>query len=251
MIPWREKWRAFAIHFVVTLLLAIGAAAIIFWVWFPDPFDRLVGGAELFMLVVGCDLVLGPLISLVIYGSRKSRVKLVFDYCVIGVMQLAALVYGVWIVAGSRPAYVVFAGDRLEIVVASDIRPDELSAARDPAYRSLPVMGPRLVAAVVPPADMNDAIFQALQGNEDHTRPKFYVPYESQLANVLKRSRTLDELEQRHPDSAPKLADARAATGLPATRLRFLPVRFHQVFWTVLIDAESGQPLAYFDFDPY
>jgi len=251
MIAWREKWRAFAIHFLVTLLLALGAAAIIFGVWFPDPFDQMIGGQELFLLVVGCDLVLGPLISLVIYDSRKSRGKLIFDYSVIGVVQLAALAYGLWIVAGSRPVYVAFTRDRLEVVAAADIKPTELAAARDPRYRALPVTGPRYVSIVVPAADHNDALFQSLEGNEEPARPKFYAPYDAQLPEIRERARKLDELEKRHPEALVQLAAARAETGLPETRLRWLPVRFHEVFWTVLIDAESAKPLAYFDLDPY
>lgn len=251
MIPWREKWRAFAIHFTVTLVLAAGAAFIIFALWFPDPFDTLVGGAELFVLVVGCDLVLGPLISLVIYDSRKSRGKLIFDYTVVAFLQISALLYGVWIVAGSRPVYVAFSGDRLEIVAAADIRPAELAAARDPNYRSLPLTGPRFVAVVVPPADHNDALFQALAGNEEPARPKFYRPYESQLAAILQHALPLETLETRHPECKEQLARARAKAGVPAARLRWLPLRYREAFWTVLVDAETGKPLAYFNLDPY
>ena len=90
-IAWREKFIATAIHFGVTLALAACAAALIFLVWFPDPFETMIGGTELFMLVVGCDLALGPLISLVIYDSRKSRRELVTDYSIVGTVQLAAL----------------------------------------------------------------------------------------------------------------------------------------------------------------
>ena len=61
-----------------------------------------------------CDLALGPLISLVIYNSRKARRKLIIDYTIVGVVQLAALVYGVYIVAGTRPVYVAFSTDRIE-----------------------------------------------------------------------------------------------------------------------------------------
>ena len=251
MIPWREKWRAFAIHFVVTLILAAGAAAIIFGVWFPDPLDKLVGGAELFVLVVGCDLVLGPLLSLVIFDSRKSRRKLIFDYTVVGIIQLTALVYGVWIVASSRPVYVVFVGDRLEVVAAADIRPSELAAAQDPLYRTVALTGPRLVAIRVPPADRDDALFQALDGNEEQARPKFYVPYEAQLDGIRKHALPLDDLRKRHPEGQSMLADARAKTGLPEERLRYLPVRYREKFWTVLVDAQSGKPLAYFALDPY
>ena len=53
------------------------------------------GGRELFMLVVGCDLALGPLLSLVVFDSSKTRRELLFDYTVLGIVQLAGLVYGV------------------------------------------------------------------------------------------------------------------------------------------------------------
>src|SRR5215831_10933520 len=108
MVNWREKFRAFTIHFLVTAVLAAAAAALIFAVWFPPPFATLVRGTELFVLVVGCDLALGPLISLVIYDSRKTRRALITDYTLFGAVQLAALVYGVYVVAGTRPVYLAF-----------------------------------------------------------------------------------------------------------------------------------------------
>ena len=43
MINWREKFLAFGIHFLATLLLGACAAALIFLVWFPDPFETMVG----------------------------------------------------------------------------------------------------------------------------------------------------------------------------------------------------------------
>ena len=117
MIVWRDKLLAFGVHFIATALLAAAAAALIFLVWFPAPFDEMVGGAKLFVLVVGCDLALGPLISLVIYNRAKSRRQLVIDYTIVAVVQLAAMSYGVWVMAASRPVYVAFSTDRLEVVM--------------------------------------------------------------------------------------------------------------------------------------
>ncbi len=122
MIVWREKFIATAIHFLVTLALAACAAALIFLVWFPDPFadhDRRhravhAGRRAATSRSARC-------ISLVIYNSRKSRRKLIIDYAIVGTVQIAALVYGVFIVAGTRPAYVAFSADRLEVVTARDI----------------------------------------------------------------------------------------------------------------------------------
>src|SRR4029453_16840544 len=105
-----------------------------FLVWVPAPRATMIGGTELFILVVGCDLALGPLISLVIYNSRKSRRELLIDYSLVGIVQLAAMIYGISILAGTRPVYVAFNQDRLEIVTAREIHPDELAFASEPQY---------------------------------------------------------------------------------------------------------------------
>jgi hypothetical protein len=251
MIVWREKLLATAIHFLVTLTLAAGAAALIFLVWFPDPFQTMIGGTELFMLVIGCDLALGPLISLVIYNSRKSRRELITDYSIVGAVQIAALVYGVFILAGTRPVYVAFSVDRIEIVTARDIRDSELSAAHDARYRSLPLTGMRFVGVAVPDAERSDAMSQDLSGNEEHMRPRFYVPYESQLPQIRARAAPIAELEKKHPQSKPLLEAASAGLAIPPSRVRWLPVHHREGFWTALIDTDDGKPVAYVDFDPY
>lgn len=251
MINWREKFIATTVHFAVTLVFAGIAAALIFLVWYPAPFGKLIGGTELFILVVGCDLVLGPLLSLVVYDSRKSRGKLVLDYSVISVLQVSALVYGVAIVADSRPAYVTFSGDRFEIVPAGDLKPKELAAARDPQYRSVPWTGPRFVAVVIPKADMNDALFEALAGNLEVMRPKFYVPYETQTEKIRSKAKKLDELESRSPASRPLIERALRGVDVPREQLGWLPVRHLKGFGTALVDMATARPVAWIPFDPY
>jgi hypothetical protein len=251
MIVWREKFVATGVHFLVTLGFAACAAAVIFLIWYPDPFETMIGGTELFLLVVGCDLALGPLISLVIYDSRKTRLALITDYSVVGIVQVVALVYGVHALAAARPVYVAFSHDRLEVVSARDIPDEELAAAKSPVYGSLPLTGPRLVSIKVPAAEQQDALFQSLEGNEEHMRPRFYAPYESELDQIRVRAKPLEELEKRHPESKTLLQAASARLTVPADRVRWLPVHHREKFWTVLIDTENGKPLTYVDFDPY
>ena len=251
MINWREKFLATGVHFLVTLTLAACAAAIIFLVWYPDPFATMIGGTELFELVVSCDLALGPLISLVIFDSRKSRRKLIFDYSIVGIVQVVALVYGVHALAAARPVYVVFNQDRLEVVSAREISDEELAAAKTPIYGSLPLTGPRFVSIKVPQAEQLDALLQSVGGNHEQLRPRYYAPYESQLAQIRAQAKTLEELEKLHPESKALLQAARAGLDVPAARIRWLPVHHLKGFWTALIDTESGKPLAYANFDPY
>jgi len=232
-------------------ILAACAAALIFLVWFPDPFQTMVGGTKLFELVVLCDLVLGPLISLVIYDRTKARWKLVMDYSIIGVIQVAAMIYGVYIVAGTRPVYVAFNKDRIEVVTAREIEDQELAAARDTAYADLPLDGPRLVAVQVPPQEQQEALFKAIAGIEEHQRPKFFAPYETALAKIRKRARPVPKLAAKFPAAAPLLDAAMRKLPIPAERVRWLPVHHRLGFWTALIDVDDGKPVAWVAFDPY
>lgn len=252
MIVWRDKFIAFGAHFALTLLLALAAAALIFLVWFPAPFGTMGGGTELFALVIGCDLALGPLMSLVIYDRRKSRRALITDYAVVGLVQLVALAYGVYIVAGSRPVYVAFVKDRLELVTARDLRQEELAAARDPAFATVPWWGIRFVAIDVPAADADDALFQSLSGNEEACRPKFYVPYQRALADIRAHAKPVDELLTRHPDFRATLDRELVGLSTPREQLRWLPTRVGKgEFWTAFIAPDTGMPVRYVNLDPY
>jgi len=250
-IAWREKFIATAVHFLVTLVLAACAAALIFLVWFPHPLEAMIGGTELFVLVVGCDLVLGPLISLVVYNSRKSRRKLVFDYCVIAILQISALIYGVHVIADSRPVFIAFSVDRLEIVTAREITDTELAAARRPEFAKLSVTGPRLVGIEVPAADHEDALFEGVKGNDIYLRPKFFVPYEAAVPQIGKRARLLDELTTRKPATKPLIEAALRDLKQTAESIRWVPAHHKQGFWTGLIDIKTGKPVDYLAFDPY
>lgn len=251
MIAWREKFIATGVHFVVTLLLAAIAAALIFLVWYPDPFDDMIGGTELFVLIVGSDLVLGPLMSLVLYNSRKTRLALLVDYSLVGILQLAALAYGISIMADARPVYVAYSKDRYEIVLAGDIKQKELAAARDPQFARIPWTGPKYVAVVISGADYQDALFEALAGNEEHQRPKFFRPYQSQLGALRKHAKPLSVLEEKKPHAKPLIEAALEGKAKPRGEFKWLPVRHFRGFWTAIVDDANGEVVAWVNLDPY
>ena len=97
--------------------------------WYPYPYRELSGGRELFALVVAVDVVLGPLITLVIFNPAKTRCHLVMDFTVIGLLQVAALAYGLWTVFVARPVHLVFEYHRMAVVHAIDVDSDLLAKA--------------------------------------------------------------------------------------------------------------------------
>ena len=251
MIPWREKVRAFGIHFATTLVAALLAAALIFLVWYPPPFAAMVGGLGLFLLIAGCDLALGPLMSLIIYDSRKSRRALVFDYTVVGLVQLAAFVYGVYSVAQARPAYVAFVTDRLEVIAAGEIAEKDRLEAKGSKYASPSMRGPLLVATLVKPEDRDDALWASLEGRDVGVRPKFFVDYGSQIVPIEQHLKPLSALRRRNQGFEQIIAKALRELHRPADDLGWLPVKHTRGFWTALVDQKTGYPVKYVPIDPY
>jgi hypothetical protein len=211
----------------------------------------MVGGFKLFLLVAGCDLALGPLLSLIVYDSRKTRLALTVDYTIIAIVQTAAFVYGVYSVSQARPAYVAFVKDRLEVIAAGEIAQKDLAEAKGAKYGTPPQWGPVLVATFVPPKDKTDALWAALEGRDVEVRPKFFVDYATRIDEIKRSSKPLPVLEQRHPDSQELIARALADLGKSADDFVWLPVKHTKGFWTVLIDRQSGYPAAYIPVDPY
>lgn len=251
MIVWREKFKAFGWHFLVTAALALAAAVVIFFVWYPDPFEAMLGGTKFFLLISGCDLVLGPLTSLVIYNSSKSRRELVFDYSVVGLVQLTAFVYGVMTMADARPVYVAFAVDQFEIVRAKELTDEDLQNATLDIYRTRPKFGPVVIGTQGPTdrQERNNLLFSALQGKDVQFYPRYYVPYEANADQVKQHAKTLDDLLKRRPQAEQLIAAKQL--DVPEEQLRWVPVRTPTGFWTALLDAKTLRPLAYIPLDPY
>jgi hypothetical protein len=252
VIAWREKVTAFAVHFLVTLALCAAAAALVFLIWFPDPFETMLGGTQLFLILLMCDLGLGPLTSLVIYSSKKSRRELLFDYAVVGTVQLAAFIYGLYAVSITRPVYIAFIKDRLEVISAGELEEGDLAQGAD-GYRERPKWGPQLVGTQLPqdPAERSKVMSLALAGKDYSVLPAYYVPYEQNLPEIRQRALLVSELEKRHPAAKPLVSSAAAKLRVPVEKLVWLPVKHRRGFWTALVDSDTGRPVDWLPVDPY
>lgn len=252
MQSWSSRVRASGVHLGISLVIAVLAAVLVFGVWYPYPYRELSGGRSLFLLIVVVDVVMGPLITLVVFNQAKPRRELVLDLSIVGVLQLAALCYGLWTVSVARPVHLVFEYQRLSVVHASDIDPEMLAKA-EPALRALPWAGPTLLA-LRPFRSSNErmeATLAALSGASLPARADLWQPYEASRSEILEASQPLPALIARQPAHAAVLADAARATGLPADSLRYLPVHGRSTIWTALLDPQTLRPVRFVPVDPY
>lgn len=95
------KWKAFLIHFALSLAVFAVLLAIILLLWYPGLLFDISGGWEGLQIVIGVDLVLGPLLTLIVYKAGKPSLK--FDLSCIAIIQIVCLSGGVWVVYNERP----------------------------------------------------------------------------------------------------------------------------------------------------
>jgi len=101
-----SRLTAFSIHFGISLLIFAALAAIIVLVWYPGYFFALDGGWEGLRIIIGVDLVLGPVLTLIVYKAGKPGLKT--DLMLIGLFQMACLAGGMYIVWSERPLALVY-----------------------------------------------------------------------------------------------------------------------------------------------
>ncbi|MDZ7920963.1 TfpX/TfpZ family type IV pilin accessory protein [Rhodoferax sp.] len=220
--------------------------------WYPYPYREISGGRELFVLVVTVDIFLGPLITLAVFNRRKSPIELRRDLTVTGLLQLAALGYGLWTVAVARPVHMVFEIDRFRVVQAIDV--DETLLSQTPkSVQALPVAGPTLLAVrhFKDDKERMEATLAALQGVSLASRPDLWRPYEEATADVLKEAKPAIHLLTRFPANVAEIELVLEKVGRKPSNVVYLPLVGRKSFWTVFLDPVTAQVLTTMPLDSF
>jgi hypothetical protein len=239
--PPLSRWRAAGIHLAISVAIAFFVIAVMLFLWYPTPYFQALDGGGLLMLVVGVDVVLGPLITLIIFNTQKKSLK--FDLLCIVVIQIAALFYGVATMFQARPVYTVFSQGRFDVIIAADMDANERAKVTDKDFKSLPLTGPRVVAMDVP-SDKKEVERMLFSGLETRSFSQYYVDYESRAKEAAAVSQPIAELRKTNRAYAEKLDTFVKGSALEDSKVGFLPLRTRNRDMTVILERESGKILA-------
>jgi hypothetical protein len=239
----RHRLRAALIHLSLSAAVAAAVFVPLYFLWYPDVLFESAGGRDLFSLIVGVDVTLGPLITLIIFKPGKKG--LLFDLVVIAIMQVSALTYGVYVLFESRPVHIAFVKDRFEIVRANGFPEGELGKARAKGYDKLSWTGPTLVGVTLPtdPDEQFNLMMSGFGGVDAQYYPRYYVPYAEVRGEVAKEARPLETLRKRNPKRAGEIARVLATIGRKEEDVKFIPMRAGKNDLAVFVDAKSGEIL--------
>lgn len=236
-----SRYRAASYHLAISAGIAAITLTVMLALWYPSPLFAAMGGMQLIALIVGVDVAIGPLITLVIFDTRKK--ELLVDLMVIALLQVAALGYGVYAMSLGRPVFMVATDLGIRVVPAVEIDDEELAKAQRDEFRRRPLTGPLLVA-VQEPSDRNERsniAFAALAGKGIQNLPRYFVPYAEKRTEVVKTSRPLTDLDLGAEDLA-RLDAYLQRVGRKAEELRCLPVTTKRGLLTAILN-ENGDVL--------
>ena len=246
----KTRLKAGGIHFALSASVAALAFAAIALVWYPDGLLSGAGGLELFLLVAGVDVTLGPLLTFIVFVPGKRG--LAFDLAVIATLQVAALVYGMHVLFEARPAYIVFVKDRFEVVRANEIEDADLAKGR-PGFDFIPLTGPRVAAARLPkdPAEAYRIMLSGIAGKDLHAYPQHYVAYDELRTEALAKAKPVSELRALNPARGADIDAIESRLARGDGGLRFLPVRAGKRDLVALLDARDGRALEFVALRPW
>lgn len=240
-----ERLLASAVHLAACVLTAGCVVAVVFLGWYAAPLDTICDVGEILFLVIAVDVVLGPIMTLVVFDRRKKSLR--FDLACIATLQIAALSYGVFVVEAGRPHYLVFVKDRFEVVSRIDLQETDRAAAAANRIAATNWFGPRIVAAEGPTSETarKDLLLESVLGGRDLQHfPKQYRDYATQAGVAASRGQPIAALRSLNPGKEQILSAAVQDSGLPEERLRFLPIKGPKGDATMLIEASTGTVVA-------
>ena len=241
-IKQRLKFTFFHIFF--SLILLGGALYLIKQIWYPYPLGEAVGVRKVYMVLLAVDIILGPLLTFMLYKIDK---KLTFDLIFILIIQISAYIFGLYTMTQGRPTWLVFVIDDIELVSPIDIKVTPDYVMHDNFEASL-LTKPQWIAAVYSvnaekkQQQIQDEIFEGINISQ---RPETYKALDSKKDDLLTKLHPIYELQKfnNNKQIQQELKQYKRVKG-------WLPVKAPNLDMVALFD-KNGQPLGIVNLRPW
>lgn len=248
ILKMKQRLKFAGVHVLFSVLLLCIALYFIKMIWYPNPLGLAVGVGSIYLTLLAVDLILGPLLTFVVYKEDKRKLR--FDLTVILVVQLSAYMYGLYTVAQGRPVWQVFVVDDIELVSPIDIKKTadyQMKAEFAPSIFT----GPQWVAAVYSndkKKQQEQKEAEMFEGINISARPEAYQPLSVQKEKIVEKLKPIHELYQFNLDK-----DRNEVDGIIASYPKvvgWLPMKAPELDMVVLFDKNS-QPIATVNLRPW
>ena len=245
-----SRYKASLIHLLISAVLVGSVVGVVYWFWYPEPTFEVVGIMQIVLLLVTVDLIVGPLLTLIVYKHGKPGMR--FDLTVIALIQVIALAYGTYRMYEEKPHYLVFVVDRLEFVSQKGLDRSQLDVEENKAPRFVNLVQ---VFAQVP---QDTAEYQRYmdsimtEGKPDlERRPEYWQTWNSGAASIREKIKPLDTVKPGDPNAISELQQASERFGGTHDNLGVLPIGGIEDDVGMLIDYDTLEVLDVLKVNPW
>jgi hypothetical protein len=246
----RFRFKAFAWHLFGSASALSVTLGLMYLGWYHWPGWYLADMPTVLAIMVGVDVVLGPLLTFVIADPAKARRVLARDVGCIVLVQLVAFTYGSVTLWHGRPLYYAFSVNCLTVVQAQDLEqastPNAGNSALAPHWYSLP----RWIWAPLPndSEEAGNIVQSAIQGGYDVTaRPAYFRPWASGAADLRGQLKRVDDIKFFSLKEKNLLKARMTAMGLAADRADAIAMTGRKRPLLVVFDPSNLRLLAYIE----
>lgn len=236
-----NRFQAFALHVLISVCLVAFCYVLIFFVWYPGLIAYASNVSSIFLLLLLVDVVIGPIITLIIFNPQKKELKR--DLRIIGLLQMLALLYGLHTMFVVRPVYIVFNAGQFDLTYANQISEKNMALVNNDDFRTLPLLAPKLVSVDLPndPKLLTSIILAPFQeGDEIQVMPQYFVPYVKQKSAILASIKPLENLISLNRDQMQQVnALIRKYQGADVSA-GYLPLKGKSQNLTVIVSRTTG-----------
>ncbi len=243
-----DKIKAAGLHLFLSALIIFSFLAIVYFVWYPYPFYITEGLSYIIIILLGVDLVLGPVMTLILYKKKKKY--LLLDLSIIIIIQSSAFIYGAMTIADGRPVYIVFATDVYKSVSPSMI---DINTIKYPRLKYSFFSKPIYIYATAPqdPAERTKLLWDTLSGGNDIEQlPKYYQEYKLNLKLVREKKYSYKKQLLKNPELNQKLENTLNSHKLTVDEIGLYPFMGNEQAVVVVISLKSGRIIDYLPLSP-
>jgi hypothetical protein len=245
----RFRFTAFAWHLAGSASALTLTLGLLYLGWYHWPGWYLADMPAVLAIMVGVDVVLGPLLTLIVANPAKTRRALSRDVGAIVLVQLMAFGYGVTTLWHGRPLYYAFSVNCLSMVQAQDIELDPAATGVQdselaPHWNSLP----RWIWAPLPDnsEEADKIVRSAIQGGFDVTaRPAYYKPWASGAKELRSQLKRVDDIKFFSLKEQALLKQRMSALGLAPDRANAIALTGRKRPLLAVFDPSNLRFLAY------
>ncbi|WP_180072776.1 TfpX/TfpZ family type IV pilin accessory protein [Acinetobacter sp. YH12075] len=240
-----KRLRFFVGHVAVSVCIALLVLSLVYGLWYPSPLAKAVGVTHIFLMLLTIDVILGPILGFLVYKEVKKSLK--FDLSVIILIQIVALIFGIYNIAQARPAWVVFNTDRFELIRNNDLVLSEQAPQAE--FAQVSWIGPQWAAVKVAEdiQQKNEDLFaEAIGGLSIAQRPERYINIDEEKVTLQKRALPLNILYQYNDKQQVNTVLA----NYPQAN-HWLPMKALSIDMVVLINKETAKVIKIVDLRPW